>query len=288
MAVTTDKSRYRIEIVLDDDPPDPRDWDNLGTMACWHKRYNLGDKHDFSEPIDFMRELADSASTDELIQYICGGMANGLRFDEHPDVENPGNRSASLMSYWDFNKEWYEEYSATLPLDPKDDYLRDKILENMSIGDLRRFAERANLIIPIYLLDHSSLSMSTRSFNDPWDSGQVGFIYASHKKIAEEYGGISPENMEKAEKLVRGEVQNYDNYLRGECYGFRLFDRGEEIDSCWGSLGSFDDAKEAIIAYLPEQAAVLVEGMDYFNAIAEEAGYDDEEAENGEEMGDDD
>jgi len=28
----------------------PRDWNNLGTMVCFHRRYELGDKHDFSDP----------------------------------------------------------------------------------------------------------------------------------------------------------------------------------------------------------------------------------------------
>jgi hypothetical protein len=25
----------------------PRDWDNVGTMVCFHRRYSLGDKHDY-------------------------------------------------------------------------------------------------------------------------------------------------------------------------------------------------------------------------------------------------
>lgn len=36
---------YTIEVYHDDIPGDgPREWDNLGTMVCWHSRYNLGDK----------------------------------------------------------------------------------------------------------------------------------------------------------------------------------------------------------------------------------------------------
>lgn len=35
---------YTIKIVRDDDPMSPRDWDNLGTMICSHRRYNLGDE----------------------------------------------------------------------------------------------------------------------------------------------------------------------------------------------------------------------------------------------------
>jgi len=35
---------YGIEIEQEDESGDsPRDWDNLGTMICWHNRYNLGD-----------------------------------------------------------------------------------------------------------------------------------------------------------------------------------------------------------------------------------------------------
>jgi hypothetical protein len=34
---------YKIKIVFDEDIWSPRDWDNLGTMVCWHRRYKLGD-----------------------------------------------------------------------------------------------------------------------------------------------------------------------------------------------------------------------------------------------------
>lgn len=34
-----------VEIHQDEDPMNPRrEWDNLGTMVCWHRRYNLGDR----------------------------------------------------------------------------------------------------------------------------------------------------------------------------------------------------------------------------------------------------
>lgn len=35
---------YTIEVYIDDDPLNPRtEFDNMGTMVCWHRRYNLGD-----------------------------------------------------------------------------------------------------------------------------------------------------------------------------------------------------------------------------------------------------
>lgn len=38
---------YTINVAQDPDPMDPRkEFDNLGTMVCFHRRYNLGDEHD--------------------------------------------------------------------------------------------------------------------------------------------------------------------------------------------------------------------------------------------------
>ena len=42
-----------LKIKHDELSESPREWDNLGTMVCFHRRYTLGDKHDFSTPDDF-------------------------------------------------------------------------------------------------------------------------------------------------------------------------------------------------------------------------------------------
>mgnify|MGYP003341339394 FL=1 len=40
------KKTYELEIEQDDNGYNPRtEWDNVTTMLCFHKRYNLGDKH---------------------------------------------------------------------------------------------------------------------------------------------------------------------------------------------------------------------------------------------------
>jgi len=36
---------YKIKIYSDDDPSNPREFDNLGHMICFHRRYSLGDEH---------------------------------------------------------------------------------------------------------------------------------------------------------------------------------------------------------------------------------------------------
>lgn len=52
----------RVEIYLDFDPANPREeWDNLGTMVCFHRRMNLGDdNHGFHSPDDLNDYLKEN------------------------------------------------------------------------------------------------------------------------------------------------------------------------------------------------------------------------------------
>lgn len=40
---------YTVEIHADECPESPREWDNLCQIVCFHRNYNLGDKHDYSQ-----------------------------------------------------------------------------------------------------------------------------------------------------------------------------------------------------------------------------------------------
>jgi hypothetical protein len=51
-----------LEIIRDDEPLNPRDWDNLGLMACWHKRYRLGDVQPNETPKDWVKDNAPRGS----------------------------------------------------------------------------------------------------------------------------------------------------------------------------------------------------------------------------------
>jgi hypothetical protein len=93
------------------------------------------------------------------------------------------------------------------------DELRDEIVRN----------ESPVVIFPLYLYDHSGISMRTHPFSDIWDSGQVGFIFVSEEKIREEFSIgnndiITDEIIENAKKILKGEVILYDNYLTGRVY----------------------------------------------------------------------
>jgi len=54
---------HRIEIHSDLFPMNPREWDNFGTMVCFHKRYDLGDKDNgFGSPEDLFIHLKKQKS----------------------------------------------------------------------------------------------------------------------------------------------------------------------------------------------------------------------------------
>lgn len=110
---------------------------------------------------------------------------------------------------------------------------------------------KAVIVLPLFLYDHSGISMKVGSFNGllpqghaEFDSGQVGFIYATKEQVLKNYmvKRLSKKILERAEDCLRSEVKVYDQFLRGEVYGFKILDKdGEEKDSCWGFYGDTDE-----------------------------------------------
>jgi hypothetical protein len=163
-------------------------FDNIGTMVCFHDRYELGDDHEFTDPFAV--------------------------------------------------KQWLEEQG-------------DKIIW-----------------LPLFLYDHSGITIRTNPFASQWDSGQVGIIYVESEKIYkiidnwtadfknEFYPGIS--DSEIALEILKQEVKTYDHYLTGSVYGYSI---KENDDSCWGFYGDdheesglLEMAKNSIDSYLIEKA----------------------------------
>ena len=156
---------YMLVVDRDDYPEDPREWENIGTMLCWHRRYRLGDEHHYASPRDFLEEMVEP--------YI----------DVNTDLED--------------------------------------ISDNEILSILR---ENDFIILPIYLLDHSGLSISVSDFGDKWDSGQVGWIYVSPEKIKKEYGAVNETTKKTAQKELKAEIEIYDSFLRGNIWDFVLYD----------------------------------------------------------------
>ena len=96
-------------------------------------------------------------------------------------------------------------------------------------------------ILPLYLYDHSGLSVSTGGFSCRFDSGQVGWVYITQSK-SDEMGFPKEYTKEMYEEVIKGEVKNYDDYLTGQVFGYVVEGRdGDELASCWGFVGDKDD-----------------------------------------------
>ena len=199
-----EENKYTLEVIQDEYPDDPRNWSNVCTMVCWHRRYKLGDDHSFESPDEFMQHLY----LDVIGKHWC---------DEHE------------------SDDWHDIY------------------EELQKTDLV-------LIKQINLYEHNGITISTSSgypYNDRWDSCCVGFIYVTKKTIFKECGGITEENWkDRADEYLEGEVETYDQYLRGDVYGYALtkktiyqekcphcgevireYEDEKEVDSCWGHYG---------------------------------------------------
>jgi len=183
-----EKDGVILKIIQDTDSESPREWDNLSKIYCWHGRYSLGDKHDYTQPVDFKKEL------------------------------------------------------------PKDN----------------------SILLPLYLYDHGGLTISTEPFSCPWDSMRLGYVYVSEEAILKEYGSVTDETIEQARKVALEEVNTYDQYLRGEVYGFTLEKKHicpdcgnesfEDINSCWGFYGD-DPETNGMKDYISEEYHDLIKEL---------------------------
>jgi len=175
---------YRIRIEPDEDAESPREWDNLGTMMCFHRRYELGDKN-------LGYKSSDYKGWDELLAGI-------------------------VMRY-------------------------------------RKDEGGVEAVLPLYLMDHSGLSLNTTTTGfamcDPqgWDWGQVGWIFVGRKKVLREFGWrrVSKKRREKVMEVLRAEVKAYDRYLSGDVWGFIVEKDEDHVDSCWGFYGQEEALEEA-------------------------------------------
>jgi len=118
---------------------------------------------------------------------------------------------------------------------------------------------KAVVILPLYLYDHSGLSMRTyrHGQHSNWDCGCVGFIYATREQLLKEYNQtkITKSIIEKAEKILISEVETYSKYLSGEVYGYVIRDDdNNNIESCWGFYGDdvIEEAKNMLNSIVKE------------------------------------
>ncbi len=140
----------------------------------------------------------------------------------------------------------------------------------IKFGSFEEYLDSANLAaeevvsLPLYLLDHSGLSISTTDFQDQWDSACVGVIYTTFDKIKKEYGvsEVDLDLIERVGNVLDSEVSEFNTYLNKEIYGFRLCEKNaegqwNEVESGWNFYGS-DVSENGMLEYLDTEIAETV------------------------------
>jgi hypothetical protein len=101
--------------------------------------------------------------------------------------------------------------------------------------------------LPLYLYNHSGITIATKPFSCPWDSGQVGWIYMTRHDLDNEYARHYPEQewVARGSHLLQDEVNQYDQYVSGEVYAYAVTSAdGTHVDTCCGIFG-LDNARQA-------------------------------------------
>lgn len=210
----------------DDFPESPREYDNLGKMVCFHSRYNLGDEHDFKDKDDFLKSLlSDTLGSEDMAEDF---------------IEN-------AVSKFDVD-EFYQNYSKY------EQQIDNIILEEIKMGIV---------ILPLHLYDHSGITMNTTGFTCPWDSGQVGWIYADKDSVLKEFGTeiSDSDSREQATAILESEVNLYDMYLTGQCYDYVLYKNDEMVDSTSGFIGDLEDLKPDMESCLPKECKGIMDTL---------------------------
>lgn len=185
--------QYACLIQRDELPQNPHELDISCTMICFHKRYRLGDDHNYDCPEDFLVDMVET--------YVC-----------EVDRELSIREMLSMLN---------------------------------NCGQV--------VILPIYLFDHSGITMSTVPFGCAWDSGQVGWIYVDKRTFLRDFSCDESEWRDRAAAFLESATSLYAKYLEGDCYWYNLFEldkkTGEWVEtgeSCCGFYGS--DIEESGIA----------------------------------------
>jgi len=170
----------------------------------------------------------------EILETIdCGNYTVNICTDSDPTNPREDNECYDLMIC--FHKKYKLGDEHTHKIDHFDGW------EDMEKQLIETYEPLA--ILPLYLYDHSGITMSTKPFSCKWDSGQVGYILITGPALAEVHE-IDPQellaNQGKYHKLavefLEQSVKSYDNYLQGNFCGYEVVHKEDDevVASCWG------------------------------------------------------
>lgn len=202
---TIEYKNHEIKIFQDDSAESPREWENLGTIAALHRRYNLADKiHAKDETrLGLLNTIASQLTEPEARQVLLAFIK-----DTRPSLTD--------LKYW------LGLYNSV-----------KELLEGEDLTDLS--IEHFNSVLTyqdVYMYEHGNIALRVTPFSCSWDSGKIGYIYCLNSTALKE-----SIDLDRLPEILKAEIEIYSQYLNGEIYGYII--EGPDCDnSCWGFYGS--------------------------------------------------
>jgi len=193
-------------------------------------------------------EVRDKMEAVETIEYK--GHEIKIHYDETPlnPCEDRDMLSTMVCSHSRYNlghvqvnngmDGWYAHLAGEYDLVHESDWYPEEHGKVEYNDYVAKWIDENLVVLPLYLYDHSGITIRTAPFSCPWDSGQVGFVYVHKDKAKQEYGWkrMTTARARKVSEIMKSEVGVYDHYLTGSVYGYVV--EGKHCkDSCWGYYG---------------------------------------------------
>jgi hypothetical protein len=223
----------------DEDPgyanPRTDDAASVGIMACYHPRYNLGDGTD---PRDFLENEKECDQCEGTGTYPPMGSKQFEQPEQTPPLNMP------------------DEDHPTCEKCDGSGYLTVKL------ADWIRQEYGARVIVPLFLYDHSGISMSTgepiiarsdevgdfdrrnRAAFDAagWDVSSIGVMFDTPEGVETCIGKDA--TVEQIVAAINDEVKHYSSYLEGDVtYWVVTDDETNYHESCSGYVGDHDECE---------------------------------------------
>ena len=195
-------------------------------------------------------------------------------YDDDPDHPYEANDTLGTIAHWHRRMRLGGSKGILLP----SDYASGEEAFEATIGVIGRDV----LAFPLYFYDHSVQSISMASFTGRahhanWNSGPVGYVYATKAAVREWFTvrRITAAIRTRAEAVLRAEVEQYDAYLRNDVYDFLLECRTTdadtedsewiEVDQGYGFYGT-DWTTNGLLDTLPSDAQSLVANLQWVSS----------------------
>ena len=122
------------------------------------------------------------------------------------------------------------------------------------LGNTTDAPSAESIVIPVFVYVHSGAMIRAAHsfyelgppFTDRFDAGYSGMAWIDREQARKCLGvkKLTVKDRRKLEEIIKNDVKTFQSWLEGECYGFKIFDGEDEIDSCYGFYG-YDDAVNA-------------------------------------------